>query len=711
MPATVTTANQRALVVARRRHPDRILHRLPGRLRVGLPRLGQRGYAAESIETWLYALPGVMSSRANVRRGCVVIEFIPQQVSTHQVLDHLAEYVPDPSIPHRDHQDDGLLALVSSGLTLALLPWVSPTWKWVLAALNVSPTLAQGADTLLRRGIKVEVLDAVAVGLSMARGELYPALVTHGLLTLGGYLEQRTARRSDQLLQRLLHPPPTWAWVERDGALVQVADTELRVGDLIEVGCGERVPVDGRVVGGVALVDQAAVTGEHVAVRKEPYRRVISGSVVCEGRLRIEATAVGAETSVARVAHFIRTALTRRSTTWREAERLANQRVYFTLVSGALVYALTRNIQRLQAVFLVDYACALKLGVPIGIKVGMACAARHGVLMRGGEAIERLAAVDTVVFDKTGTLTHSELTVTEVEVLQPQPDVDPATLLALVASVEEHAVHPIAEAVVSAAKAQGLQHVAHGEVDYLVAHGLSAQMPSGRIIIGSRHYLEAHEGIDFAPYAERIATLYAAGRIVLFVGNAQGPLGLIALRDTLRAETPATLARLRQLGIRHLVMISGDRQQRALALGEELGFDAIHAEVSAEDKAQLIRQLQATGAQVAFVGDGINDGPALSIADVGIAMPRGAEIARATADLVLLDDRLAAIIEARQIATATLQRIQFNVRAAIGINTALLLGALSGRISPLASAILHNGTTIGVLLNALRGVRSQHPTD
>jgi heavy metal translocating P-type ATPase len=501
------------------------------------------------------------------------------------------------------------------------------------------------------------------------------------------------------------------AWVERDGVLVQVAGDEVEEGETVVVGLGETIPVDGRVLEGAALVNQAAVTGEDVPVRKEAPRRVVAGSTLVEGRLRIQATQVGADTTTARISRFIQESLGKQSDTQRLADQLADKRVYLTLVTGGLVYAFTRDLTRLEAVFLVDYSCALKLGTPVAFKSGMYAAAAQGVLMKGGQAIEHLAGVDTVVFDKTGTLTHSELAVTDVVVLDPN-GCSEADLLALVASVEEHASHPVAKAVVEAARERDLQHITHGEVDYLVAHGMAAQVgPQGqtnRIRIGSRHYLQEHEGIAFDAHEALIDRLQEEGKILLFVGGEGGPVGLIALRDTLRADAAATLKRLRALGVKQLVMITGDRHAKAQALAQELGLDAFHAEMPPEGKAGVIEALQAAGHKVAFVGDGVNDGPALVAAEVGIAMPRGADIARATADIVLLDDRLAGVADARDLAARTMRLIRTNFNLAVGINTAILGGAILGWLSPVASAVLHNGTTIGILLNALAGV-SQAP--
>ncbi len=691
----------------------RIVHEVPGRLRVRIPSMGEPGLEASFIESWIDAAASVTDVRANRAARSLVIEYRHQDGARARVLHRLESFSAEstPGFSEDGIREAEVAPMISTALTLAVLPFLTPRMQRVLTFVNVGATLVKGADTLVNQGIRVEVLDALAVGLAAANGEVYTANITDLLLDLGEFLEHRTSRQSDRLLRRLLRPEPAMAWVERDGELVQVAGDEVRTGEILVVGVGETVPVDGRVVEGIALVNQAAVTGEDVPVRKEARMRVIAGSTLVDGRIRIEATQVGEDTTTARVSRFIQDSLSRQSDTQRLADRLADKRVYLTLVTGGIVYALTRDLTRLQSVFLVDYSCALKLGTPVAFKSGMYRAAAHGVLMKGGEAIEHLAEVDTVVFDKTGTLTQSDLVVTDVVVLSRNTRWSEEDLLALVASVEEHASHPVARAVVEAAKERDLQHISHGEIDYLVAHGMAADVKGGRIFVGSRHYLEEHLRIRFGGYNKHIARLEDEGKTLLYVGNQDGPVGLIGLRDTMREEAHDTLQRLRVLGIERLVMITGDRRNKAKALAAELGIDQVYAEMRPEEKAGVIQQFQDAGRKVAFVGDGVNDGPALVAAQVGIAMPRGADIARATADIVLMDDRLDAVADARELARRTMRMIRGNFNAAVGINTGILGGAVVGWLSPVASAVLHNGTTIGILLNALRGVRLSDDPD
>ncbi|TCJ15515.1 heavy metal translocating P-type ATPase [Parasulfuritortus cantonensis] len=687
-----------------------VLHETGLRLRVRMPALAERGFRPGWLESWLEAVPGVRDVRINRRARSVAVSFDPARTDRGAVLARLAAFRADqaPASAGGVGIAGEIAPMVTSAGAMAVMPFLSQTQGRILTLANIAPILADGADTLVRQGIKMEVLDALAIGLATLRGEVYTANITAFLLALGEFLEHQTQRRSDKLLRRLLNPEPAAAWVERDGGLVLVAGDAVAVGEIVLVGVGETVPVDGRVVEGTALVNQAAVTGEDLPVRRELRQRVVAGSVVEEGRIRVEAQRVGSDTTTARVASFIQASLENRSETQRMADDLADRRVWLTLVTGGLVYAVTRDLTRLESVFLVDYSCALKLGTPMAFKSGMYRAACHSVLMRGGHAIEHLAGVDTMVFDKTGTLTHSELVVTDVVALGRRHLSEDA-LLALVASVEEHASHPLAQAVVEAAKERDLKHISHGEVDYLVAHGLATDVEGKRVIIGSRHFLEEHHGIAFARHQATIDRLLEEGKTLLYVGAAAqgrakgGPIGVVALRDTLRADAAPALQRLRALGIDRMVMITGDKQAKAKPLAAQLGLDAVHAEVAPEDKAAIIKALQAEGRKVAFVGDGINDGPALAVAEVGIAMPRGADIARATADIVLMDDRLTAVVDAREVAARTMALIKSNFNIAVGVNTAVLAGAVMGWLSPVMSAVLHNGTTIAVLLRALAG--------
>lgn len=683
-----------------------LVHETPNRLRFKIPMIGDPLIDFSWLQTWLESIHGVERVRINRPAKSIIFEIDSEVDSRANVVRFLGTLKRN-KIPNGDHAPEAsaeIAPMVATGSLIAALPFLPPSLRTLLTFLNVSKTIITGIDTLLTRGIKVEVLDAIAIGLSASRGEHLTANTTSFLMELGTYLEKKTERQSDSMLRKLLRPEPLIAWVERDGVLIQIPDDEIQLGEKVEVGTGEKVPVDGLVLGGTALVNQSAITGESVPVRKEVMDRVIAGSIVEDGRLRIEARHVGNETTTARIAHIIDESLESRSETERMADQLADRRVYLTLGTGALIYMLTGQERRLESIFLVDYSCALKLGTPLAFKSGMYQAATSGVLFKGCEAIEELAKIDTVVFDKTGTLTHSDLQVTDVIVLDDERW-KPDRLLAVTASIEEHASHPIAEAIVREAKAEKLNHIDHGEVQYLVAHGMSCPVNGDHLLIGSRHYLEEHEGLDFSQFEHNIEALRAEGKTLLYVGTKQEPIGLIALRDTVRDDAAQVLEDLRDLGADHLVMLTGDHRNRANALAAELGIDEVFAEQVPEDKSSVIEQLRAEGRNVAFIGDGVNDGPALVSANVGIAMSRGADLARATADVVLLEDELSLLADSVDVSKRTMQLVRENYNAAISINTGVMLGAAMGWLSPISTAILHNGTTVALLLKALRGIK------
>ncbi len=693
-----------------RQQVPQVVHELPCRLRVRAPHLFRRpDVDSVALAGLIEALPGVTSARVNPRACSVVVTYDGKTRVRRSVLRRLAT-LAWADLPRAAASDgDGhLIRLAAIGLAAAAGPLLPPVVRSAVGWLTLAPALAAGATTLARRGVRVEVLDAVALGASAAKGDMTTALITYFLLNLGEHLEASTRRSSDDLLRQLLKPQPQRVWIEHGRELVEVGLDVVKRGDIVVVGPGEMIAVDGQVVSGAAQVNEAAISGEFVPAAREAGDRVLSGSVVEEGRLRIRAVAVGDDTTTARITRFLKESLNQRSAIQETTDRFADARVKLTLGLGGVIWLLTRDITRMASVFLVDYSCALKLGTPVAIKATMYQGAHRGILIKGGHALERLAECDTVVFDKTGTLTHGQLDVTDIVALARESWPE-RRLLALIASIEEHSIHPVADAVVSAARERRLGHVSHEEVEFIVAHGLISEVDGHRVVIGSRHFLEEHEGVACAGQADTVERLEAEGKNLLFVGLAGQLIGIVALRDRLRDEAATTLTALRRLGIGRLVIITGDRRAKALALGKALGVDEVFAEQPPEAKADIVTELQARGRKVAFVGDGVNDAPALIAADVGIAMPHGADLARATADIVLVEDRLDAVAEARDLAMRGMALIRSNFRIAVGVNSLLFLAASLGLSRPLLTAFLHNGTTIGVLLRGLAGVGKALP--
>jgi len=589
--------------------------------------------------------------------------------------------------------------------TFALLfSWaLPPMLRAPLSLLAALPALGAGAEHLVRKGITSEVLEAMAIVISIARGDYLAANTTNFLVDLASVTEDTIARRSDTLLQSLLTVDVEKAWVERQGVELEVPVETVGVGDIVIAAAGATIPVDGTIIDGEALVNQVAMTGEALPVSKQRGDPAISGTVVEEGRLRIWAEQVGKATATYRIAEYVQTSMQAKSKMQLDASRLADSLVPVTLGLGGFTYLASRNWRRVAAVFQADYSCALKLATPIAFKSSMYTAGNDGILIKGADALERLAAADTFVFDKTGTLTSGDLEVVGIHSLDP--GWSEQAVLSLAASIEEHYFHPIAAAVVRAAQAcHECRHFNHSEVQFIVAHGVSAEVAGETVVIGSRHYLEEDEGISFAGQEGFIDTQYRQGNILLYIGHAGRLLGMITLRDALRPETPAALARLRTLGAGELVMLTGDHRERAAEMAGLLGLDRYYAELLPTEKAAIVERLQAGGHKVAFIGDGINDAPSLAAAQVGIAMQKGSDIARVTADIALLKDQLDAVVTSKAIANQAVTLVRNNYNITLGANTAILLGAAVGRLNPVMTSLLHNGTTIGILLNALRGI-------
>lgn len=689
----------------------RIVHELPQRLRLQLPTHTpvQLADLAASLRT----RDGVRAVRANRACRSLIVDYDGGlHLRAHLLAQAGAPSSPPAvagaSAPEPADSPDGAQLALSAAVVVA--SWLLPRpLAAALTVANVAGPVLTGVAVALTRGLRVEVLSALALGFSTGRGEYATANTARFLMELANYIEASTAARSDDLLRTLLRRRPDNVWVEQDvdGRVEtrQVPFALLRGGERVVVGLGETVPVDGSVVAGAAYVDQSAVTGESLPLPRGSGDEALAGGVVTEGRLVIRAERVGAATTTGRITRYIEEALAQPAAIQSASDRFADRRVGITLASAAAVLVLTRDWRRLESVLMVDYACTVKLGTPIAIKSALYRAGQEGCLVKNGQALESLGGVDMVVFDKTGTLTHNTLEVTDICPLTA--DVDEEAALAVVASLGEHTTHPIARAVVGLARERRLAHVPHEEVNFIVGHGVQAVVDGATVRFGSRHYLEDDEEISFAPQRALVAAFEAEGKSLLYVARDERPLAVIALRDTVRAESRAVVARLRAAGVRRIVMLTGDRHDKALAIGAALGMDAVFSEQQPEDKATVIAGLKAEGARVAYVGDGVNDGPALIAADVGIAMPRAADIARATADVVLLEERLDALADLFVLSRRTVDLIHANFRVAVGVNTAILLGAVSGRLAPLPTAILHNGTTVAVLLRSLLVARAR----
>lgn len=685
-----------------------VAHRLPKRVRFRyrLARCEQpiraADFDARAATRLVENLPGVCSARLNPQVRALVVEFDPALTQVEVLVRAILAL---PALPatavSADHSKELATVVASAALLLSsnTLPVGLRLPTTFVASL---PLYREAFEDLRTTGINSHVLEALAVGISTGSGDYVAANTTVFMLALGEYLENSIARRSDDLLKNLLRPDTGLVWVENEGVEQQIEAEKVCVGDTVVVGAGATIPVDGTVLGGQALVNEAAMTGESVPVRRTRGDAVLSGTVVEEGRLRIYAEHVGHKTAAARIADYVEQSLTAKSHAQLGAAKLADKLVPGVLGLAAAAWLLSGDWHRAAAVLQADYSCALKLATPVAFKSAMFAAGQNGILIKGADVLERLAEADTFVFDKTGTLTTGKLAVTDSVAFDPQYSAK--DLIDLAASVEEHYFHPLALAVVDAARKNHGRHFDHKEVEFIAAHGVASVIEGQRIVVGSRHFVEEDECVPItAAQKKRIARLFREGKTLLYIGFGGRLIGVIALKDAVRSNSAATIARLRRLGARQIIMLTGDHHERAAELAEQLQLDGFHAELLPEQKAELVARMKAAGAKIAFIGDGINDAPALAGAHVGIAMQQGADIARLTSDIALLEDGIERVADAKELANHTLRLIDKNFRLTVGVNSAILAAATLGLLAPVTASVLHNGATIAILLGALRG--------
>lgn len=644
----------------------------------------------------------MFDARLNRKVRSIALRFDPLVTDTARLREALTGLDAPAGVTPRGEKGGEDTPLAAAAALLAGGGLLPPSLRLHATLGAATPMFRKALADLRRGGITSHVLEALAVAISIASRDFRAAGATTFMLALGETLEHGIARRSDDLLKHLLRPDTGCVWIEEDGLERQVEAEAVVVGATVIAGAGAAIPVDGTVLGGEALVNEAVMTGESVPATKGRGDRVLSGTVVEEGRLRIYAERVGRQTAVARVAEYVGQALIAKSGTQIAASKLADRLIPAVLGLAGAAWTLSGDWRRAAAVLQADYSCALKLATPVAFKSAMYRAGRNGILFKGADALERLAEADTFVFDKTGTLTTGHLAVTDSVAFDRRYTA--ADLIDLAASVEEHYFHPLALAVVEAARRNHGRHFDHKEVEFIAAHGVASVIDGKRIVVGSRHFVEEDEGVTVAPaQCRRIERLFREGKTLLYIGFGGRLLGVIALKDQVRATSAATIARLRGLGVKKIIMLTGDHGDRAAELAAHLGMDDFHAELLPEQKADLVAGLKAGGGRIAFVGDGINDAPALAGAHVGVAMQKGADIARLTSDIALLEDDIARVADARELARAAMRRIDHNFKLTVGANTGILVAAALGGLTPIASSVLHNGSTIAILLNALRG--------
>lgn len=677
-----------------------LVHRIPGRarLRSDAP-FGMR--TAETLADRLDALEGVEGVRVNPRTGSVLLLYNDESVFDRaSALLFGAIREPERRVPAPAPERGEKPGLFPFFHYLCLRPLLPVAVNMVSAFSRALPFLRRCLSSLAHGRLDVDALDGAAIAVSLLRRDFS----TVGLLTLllgfGEALERYTQKKSLENLASHLALQADRVWVKRNGAEELIPFGELRESDLVVVRAGSAVPVDGVVEGGTASVNESSMTGEPMGVLRSRGASVYAGTVVEAGEIHVRPTSLGKDTRMQQIVRFIEQSEQMKAGIQGRFEKLADKAVPFTFGLAALVWLFTRNLTRASSVLLVDYSCALRLATPLAILAAMDEGVKHKVMVKGGRFLEALSSVDTVVFDKTGTLTQSR---PEVARVIPAEGYDEEFVLRLSACLEEHFPHPVARAVVHGAERRNLRHEEeHTEVEYVVAHGIASQWRGKRVLLGSRHYLSQDEGVDVSSMDAVVEELSREGYSLLYLALDGRLAGLIAMEDPLRPESAALVEKLRGMGVKHVLMLTGDDVRTASAVAGRLGITEFRAQVLPEDKARVVQELRSEGRVVLMIGDGINDSPALSSADVGVTLRDGSDLAREVADVVLMGGSLRELVTALELGRGAMKRIHFNFLTTMVLNTAFLFGGLSGLLQPGASAVLHNLTTLGVSLNAMR---------
>ena len=683
----------------------RILHASRGRLRIRVIGPAMRLDMADVLEAYLTGLEGVQSVQVFDRTSDAIIRF--REEARDRVCKALAAFSfeanldrkPDHSSRaiEREYEDRIVLQLMGLIFSRVFLP--APV-RTVIAVCKAAGYVRKALAVLAKGRLEVPVLDAAAITASLLRGDGNTAGSVMFLLKLGDTLEEWTHKKSVAELARTMALNVDKVWrVGADGQRESVPVGQVAVGELVAAGTGNLIPLDGVVASGEATVNQSSMTGESEPVLKRTGSLVYAGTVIDEGELVIEVTQPAGSGRYDRIVSMIEESEKLKSASEDKASHLADRLVPWCFGGTLLTWLLTRSVQRAVSVLMVDFSCALKLSMPLAVLSAMKEAGRNQVSVKGGKFLEAIAEAETVVFDKTGTLTHAAPRVAQVV---PFGGNDEQEMLRLAACLEEHYPHSMANAVVRAAQERGLLHEEeHAEVSYIVAHGIASRIDGEKVVIGSRHFVFEDEGATVpAGEEERFRTLppqYSH----LYLARASVLCAVICVEDPLREEAAAVLSELHGLGIEKLVMMTGDSERTAAAVARQVGVDEYYAEVLPEDKAAFIRREHEQGRRVLMIGDGVNDSPALSEADAGIAISDGAAIAREVADVTILADDLRVLPQLRRLSEALMGRIRNNYRFILSFNTALIGLGVVGLLPPAASALLHNASTIAISLRSM----------
>ena len=688
-----------------------ILHESRGRIRFRLRQKQMTLAQADLLEAWIQGKSWCRQVTVHERTCCVILYYDGTRQAVLNEIRHFSwqEAERTTALPahssralNREFEEKLVAKVVCKAACTLFLP---PPLRLARILWHMVPFVRRGMGCLLRRRVKVELLDALSISISAFRGDFDTVGTVMFLLEVGELLEEWTRKKSVADLARCMSLNVDRVWLRTAQGEVLVPVSQIQPGDAVVVRAGGIIPVDGLVLEGEVTVNQASLTGESIPVPKRPGGAVYAGTVVEEGECVLEVKQASGQSRYDQIVHMIEQSEQMKSEAESKAANLADKLVPYTFAGSLISFALTRNVARALSVLMVDFSCALKLAMPLAVLSAMREAGRAHITVKGGKFLEAVAAADTIVFDKTGTLTRACPRVAQVV---PFGGKEEAEMLRLAACLEEHFPHSMANAVVEEAKRRGLRHEEyHSKVEYLVAHGIASTVDEERVLIGSAHFIFEDEGCvipeDEQERFDALPPEYS--HLYLAVGGQLA--AVICISDPLREEAKEVISALRALGITSTVMLTGDSYRTAAAIAAQVGVDDFRAGVLPADKAEYVARLRREGHTVLMVGDGINDSPALSEADAGIAISDGAAIAREIADITIAADSLWELVELRRIAMALMARIHSNYRFVIGFNGTLIALGVAGVLPPATSATLHNLSTLGVSLRSMGRLTAQ----
>ncbi len=689
----------------------KIVHESAGRLRVHLSVNRMTLEQADLLEYSLRAVEGVRDVKVYDRTQDAVICYRGDRASVVRALAAFSyeeartrDLVPEHTSRalNREYQDRLAGTILRRCLSKLFLPMQV---RAVISVCRATGYIRSGLQALAQRKLSVAVLDATAVTVSLLRGDFNTAGSVMFMLNLGEILEDWTHKKSVADLAEAMSLNVDKVWMLADGQEVLVPVESVCAGDQVIVRTGSVIPLDGKVVAGSAMVNQASMTGEPLPVRKENGSYVYAGTVVEEGSCTVCVDKASGGGRYDRIVHMIEESEKLKSTAEDQAARLADRLVPYTLGGTVLTYLLTRNVTKTLAVLMVDFSCALKLSMPIAVLSAMRESSLYNMSVKGGRFLEAVAKADTVVFDKTGTLTYAT---PKVEAVIPFGGREEKEMLRLAACLEEHYPHSLANAVVAEAKRRGLRHEEyHSSVEYVVAHGISSKVNGERVIVGSAHFVFEDEKCSIPEGEEETFQALSGAYSHLYLAISGELAAVICISDPLREEAADAVKALHGCGICKVVMMTGDNEKTAAVVAAAVGVDEYHAGVLPEDKANFIRTEREAGHCVIMIGDGVNDSPALSEADAGIAINSGAAIAREIADITISSEDLFELVTLRRLSEALMARIHWNYRFIVSFNLALILLGVGGVIPPTTSALLHNLSTLGIGLHSMTNLLPQ----